>query len=107
MDQKEEQRQIDAIWKKLDDTSSTANEALTLARHADKGYVELHGVVKNMKDDIEKQNSDINALGGKFEKFIEKVQEKLTNNLKWIIGFIFMLLTAYTTFIIIILTNRQ
>jgi len=105
MDQLETQRQIDAVWKKLDDTSHTAAEALTLARHADKGFIELNSDVKSLQRDVAKQNIDINALGNKFEDFIEKVQDKLANNLKWTIGFIFMLLSAYAAIIIMAVTK--
>jgi len=105
MDQLETQRQIDAVWKKLDDTNHTAAEALTLARHADKGFIELNSDVKSLQRDVAKQNIDINALGNKFEDFIEKVQDKLANNLKWTIGFIFMLLSAYAAIIIMAVTK--
>lgn len=106
MNQKEIQRQLDALWKKLDDAIKMANEASILARHADKGFVELNSDMKTVQGQIEKQNKDINALGGKFENFIDKVQEKLANNLKWTIAIIFMLLTAYSALIILAINNQ-
>lgn len=106
MDQKETQRQLDALWKKSDETTKTANEALILARHADKGFIELNSDAKATQNQVERQNNDINALGEKFGKFIEKVQEKLSNNLKWTIAIIFMLLTAYSALIILAINNQ-
>jgi hypothetical protein len=106
MEQKEIQRQLDALWKKSDETTKTANEALILARHADKGFIELNSDAKATQNQVEKQSKDINALGEKFGDFIDKVQERLTNNLKWTIGFIFMLLTVYAALIILAATNK-
>ncbi len=109
MDQKEAQRQFDALWKKLDCTTKIANEASILARHADKGFIELTSDVKIIQNNDDQQSNDINALGEKFGNFIEKVQEKLANNLKWTLAIIFMLLTAYSALIILAinsLTNK-
>ncbi len=107
MDQKETQRQFDALWKKVDDTAKTANEAVILARHADKGFIELTSEMKIVQNNVEQQNNDINALGEKFGNFIDKVQEKLANNLKWTIAIIFMLLTAYSALIILAINNHK
>jgi hypothetical protein len=101
MDQKETQRQLDALWKKLDDTTKIASEASILARHADKGLIEFSSDMKTIENKVEQQSNDINALGEKIGSFIDKVQEKLSNNLKWTIAIIFMLLTAYSTLIIL------
>jgi hypothetical protein len=98
---------MDALWKKLDETAKIANEASILARHADKGFVELHSDMKTAKEKISDQSDDINALGKKFDDFINRVQEKLTNNLKSTIGFIFMLLTVYAALIILAITNSK
>lgn len=98
---------MDALWKKSDETTKTANEALILARHADKGFIEHTSDMKTMQKQVEQQNTDINALGAKFESFIDKVQEKLANNLKWVVGFIFMLLTAYSALIILAIINNN
>lgn len=100
------QRQLDALWKKLDDTTKIANEASILARHADKGFIELNSDMKTVQNKIEQQNNDINSLGEKFGNFIDKVQEKLANNLKWTIAIIFMLLTAYSALIILAINNQ-
>lgn len=107
MNQKETQRQFEALWKKLDDTSKIAGEATILSRHADKGFIELSIDMKNLKGQVERQNNDINSLGEKFDNFIEKVQEKLGNNLKWTVAIIFMLLTAYSALIILAITNQK
>jgi hypothetical protein len=107
MNQKETQRQFEALWKKLDETSKVASEATILSRHADKGFIELSIDMKNLKGQVERQNNDINSLGEKFDNFIEKVQEKLGNNLKWTIAIIFMLLTAYSALIILAITNQK
>lgn len=96
---------MDALWKKSDETTKTANEALILARHADKGFIEHTSDMKTMQKQVEQQNTDINALGAKFESFIDKVQEKLVNNLKWTIAIIFMLLTTYSALIILAMTR--
>jgi hypothetical protein len=90
----------------LDETSKTANEALILARHADKGLIELTSDVKIVQNKVEQQNTDINALGEKISSFIDKVQEKLSNNLKWTIAIIFMLLTAYSALMILAINNQ-
>jgi hypothetical protein len=94
------------LWKKSDETTKTANEALILARHADKGFIELTSDIKIIQSKVEQQNNDINSLGEKFGNFIDKVQEKLSNNLKWTIAIIFMLLTAYSALIILAINNQ-
>ena len=107
MNRKETERQFEALWKRLDETSKIAGEATTLSRHADKGFIELSIDMKNLKGQVELQNNDINSLGEKFGKFIDKVQEKLGNNLKWTVAIIFMLLTAYSALIILAITNQK
>ena len=107
MEQKEIQRQFDAIWKKLDDTAKIANEASVLSRHADKGFIEMSSDMKTIQGKVEQQNTDINNLGRKFEGFTEKTQRKLESNLKWTIGFIFALLTLYGGLIILVITNTK
>jgi len=105
MRQKEAQRQIEALWKKLDETSKVSNESKTLARHADRGFIELTGDMKDVNRQLTQQNIDINGLGKKFGEFSDQVREKLTNNLKWTIGFIFLILTSFTGLIILTITN--
>jgi hypothetical protein len=90
----------------LDETTKTANEAAILSRHADKGFIELNSDMKTVQGQVELQNNDINALGEKFGNFIDKVQEKLSNNLKWTIAVIFMLLTAYSALIILAINQK-
>ena len=89
----------------MDETNKIANEASILARHADKGFIELNSDMKAVQNRVEQQNNDINALGEKISSFIDKVQEKLSNNLKWTIAIIFMLLTAYSALIILAINN--
>ncbi len=89
----------------MDDTTKTANEAVILSRHADKGFIELNSDMKAVENKVEQQNNDINALGEKIGNFIDKVQEKLSNNLKWTLAIIFMLLTAYSALIILVINS--
>lgn len=106
MDRKETQRQFEAVWRRLDDTAKKSEEALTLARHADKGFVEISSEMKTVRQTIEQQNKDINGLGSKFEAFTEKIRDKLTKNMLWTIGILFALLTLYSGLIILVITNK-
>jgi hypothetical protein len=105
MKKKEKQRQIEALWKKLDETSKISEEAKTLARHAGRGFVELSSDMKDVNRQLTQQNTDINGLGKKFGDFSDQIREKLANNLKWTIGFIFVILTLFTGLIILTITN--
>jgi hypothetical protein len=95
VDTGEFKRQLKAVWANLDNLKKVSNESLILAKHADKGYVEIYTELKNLKINFERiENSNekieemVNGVPGLISKLEVNLANKLTNNVRWVIGII-------------------
>ncbi len=111
---KEHSRQIKAIWTNVDDAKKEASEALILAKHADKGYIEAYAELRSLRKDMTKVEKAQEAMQRilnviKFE--VEEIKitftDKLNNNLKWTLTFIFGILTAYGGLLLFIINQMM
>lgn len=79
------------MFDKLDMVRNTANEALTLARHASKGYIELAVEIRSLKSDVE----EVKIAQKEFKQDIEKLGNQISGNLKWTVLLIFTMLSVF------------
>ncbi len=105
MTENETQRQISAIWKKVDAVESTAREGLILAKHADKGYIESYSELKSLRADQNDMKKVLNVVRVEVGNLEVSFTDKLSSNLRWILFFIFGLLGVYSGLIIFILNQ--
>jgi len=91
----ETSRQLKAMWLNLDNLKKTANESLILAKHADKGYIEIYTELKSLKSNfsrIEASNEKIKELSNKVPTLISNLEislsSKLNSNVKWVISIV-------------------
>lgn len=94
------------MFGKLDQVRATANEALTLARHASKGFVELAVEIRSLKADMydlkeaqKEIRKDLEAFKGEVHGDISAMGDRIAANLKWAIGLFFTMLSIFAALI--------
>ena len=98
----EVKRQLKAVWINIDELREKATSAEILAKHADRGYIEIYSELKNIKKDfsnIDMSHKELLKIGKDTNNTITKLKidlyGKLNKNLKWTLMFILSLLTGY------------
>lgn len=106
------EHKVDLAFEKIDDVREMAQEARTLSRHASQGHVELWSEVKSIQRTQENILSnqanfskEISLIRTDFRREVEKLNDKITSNLKWSIRLFFAIIFSYISFIIYMLTK--
>ena len=102
MNLEECERQLKAAWSNIDELKDKVINIEILAKHADRGYIEIYAELKNLKKDfkhVEKAHNELmkitKSTNDSFNHFKNDILVQLNKNLKWTLMFIISLLTVY------------
>jgi len=85
------EQKVEILFQQIKDIRDTAKKAHTLANYAAQGHVEVRAEVKS----IQKIQKNILNTQRLIDEKIEKINEKVAANLKWMIGIIVTMLLGF------------